>query len=347
MAAGKLNLGLIGAGRIGRLHARQLSRRLEQASLLVVCDTDMEAASQCARECRIPRAVSDCREVFHHPAVEAVVICSSTDTHAPLIEAAAAARKHIFCEKPLDLDLERMDRALADVEKAGVLLQVGFNRRFDANFQRVRRAVASGEIGKPELIHLVSRDPGPPPLDYIRRSGGIFLDMTIHDFDMARFLAGSEVEELYASGSVQVDPAIGAAGDLDTVLVQLKFKNGMLGTIDNSRRAVYGYDQRVEVFGSEGCIQTGNNFPNAAAVFGKSSVYRDRPLPFFLERYAESYLEELRQFLEAALAGGPSPLPGEECRRAVLLGLAAKKSAQENRPVRIEEFERGTTGKKE
>ncbi len=339
MASNELTVGLIGAGRIGKLHAEHLSRRIPRANLIMVADVDEEAASRCATQVGASRACADYREVLDHPDIQAVVICSSTDTHARLIEEAAAAGKHIFCEKPIDHDLERIDRALAAVARAGVLLQIGFNRRFDANFRRVREAVASGEIGEPHLLHIISRDPAPPPIAYIEKSGGLFLDMTIHDLDMSRFLISREVEEIYATGAVRVDPAIGAAGDLDTGVIVLKFSTGVIGTIDNSRQAVYGYDQRVEVFGSGGSITSGNNYPNAATIRGRESVYRDLPLNFFIERYADSYLEEMTQFVDAVLAGGPSPMDGAEGRIPVVMALAAWKSYQENRPVKLAEVD--------
>src|ERR1022692_3528932 len=222
------------------------------------------------RSSRIPTVAETSAEIFANSEIEAVLICSSTNTHADLIVQAAQAGKHIFCEKPIAHDLGQIDRALAAVEQAGVKLQIGFNRRFDANFARVRQAVVSGEIGTPRLLHIVSRDPAPPPVSYIRVSGGMFMDMTIHDFDMARFLIGDEVEEIYTSGGVMVDPEIGKAGDLDTALIVMRFHNGVIGTIDNCRQAAYGYDQRVEILGSEGKIATDNCYPNQAAVSTRS-----------------------------------------------------------------------------
>lgn len=330
-----LTLGLIGAGRIGRVHAEHVRCRLPEADLIAVADVDEAAARACAGQFRIPVSTADYREILADPKIQAVVVCSSTDTHTEVIQAAAAAGKHIFCEKPIAPDLARIDQALAAVHCAGVLLQVGFNRRFDANFRRVRQAVVQGEIGEPHQLRITSRDPAPPPLEYVRRSGGIFLDMTIHDFDMARFLVGSEVGEVYAAGSVRVDPAIGAAGDWDTATVVLKFVNGVVGVIENSRRAVYGYDQRVEVFGSGGSISADNNYPNAAVVSGARSIHRDLPLNFFMDRYLESYLQELREFVHAVRTGGPSPVSGEDGRAPVVLALAARESCELNRPVRV------------
>ncbi|MEP7189943.1 MAG: inositol 2-dehydrogenase [Roseiflexaceae bacterium] len=333
-----LNIGLIGAGRIGRLHAENLVTRIPSARLQMIADVNQDSARQCAQQLGIPGVAGDYRALLENRDIQAVLICSATDTHAEMIEAAAQAGKHIFCEKPIALSLPAIDRSLAAVAQAGVKLQIGFNRRFDANYRRVRQAIEQGEIGEIALLHIISRDPAPPPISYIRVSGGIFLDMTIHDFDMARFLAGSEVEEIYASGAVRVDPAIGEAGDLDTVLVVLKFANGAIGTIDNSRRAAYGYDQRVEVLGSIGAISIGNNYPNTAVLSDAQSVRRDLPLHFFLERYTESFVAELKAFVDAVLHDQPVPVTGADARAPVVMALAARKSYDENRPVRLSEI---------
>lgn len=333
-----LNLGLIGAGRIGRLHAEHIAYRIPNARCLIVADVIEEAAQRAADEFRINYAVADYQTILDSPAIDAVVICSATHTHAQIIQEAARAGKHIFCEKPIDHNLSVIDAALAAVAEAGVKLQVGFNRRFDANYARVRQAIASGEIGQPHLMHIISRDPSPPPMEYIQVSGGIFLDMTIHDFDMARFLMGCEVEEVYTAAGVLVDPAIGEAGDLDTALITLKFENGAMGVIDNSRQAVYGYDQRVEVLGSLGAVQTDNNYPNTAVISDAAAVRRDLPLNFFMERYVESYVNELQQFVDAVLEDKPTPVTGEDGRIPVIMGLAARRSYDENRPVRLDEI---------
>ena len=333
-----LNLGLIGAGRIGRLHAEHIAYRIPNARCLIVADVIEEAAQRAADEFRINYAVADYQTILDSPAIDAVVICSATHTHAQIIQEAARAGKHIFCEKPIDHNLAVIDAALAAVAETGVKLQVGFNRRFDANYARVRQAIASGEIGQPHLMHIISRDPSPPPMEYIKVSGGIFLDMTIHDFDMARFLMGCEVEEVYTAAGVLVDPAIGEAGDLDTALITLKFENGAMGVIDNSRQAVYGYDQRVEVLGSLGAVQTDNNYPNTAVISDAAAVRRDLPLNFFMERYVESYVNELQQFVDAVLEDKPTPVTGEDGRIPVIMGLAARRSYDENRPVRLDEI---------
>jgi len=339
MATTPLNVGQIGAGRIGRLHAEHLAYRIPQANLLVLADVSDNAARGCAERLGIPETVADYHAILERDDVEAVVVCSPTNTHAQIIEEAAAAGKHIFCEKPIDLDLGRVDAALAAVEQAGVKLQMGFNRRFDANFARIRQALHDGEIGRPHLLHIISRDPAPPPIEYVKVSGGIFMDMTIHDFDMARFLIGAEVEEVYTAAGVMVDPAIGQAGDLDTAVVTLKFANGVIGTIDNSRQAVYGYDQRVEVLGSQGAVHTGNNYPNAAVVSGADRISRDLPLNFFMERYSESFLTEMRQFVQCVIQDKPVPVTGRAARAALLMALAARKSYDENRPVALDEVD--------
>jgi len=335
----KLHFGIIGAGRIGRVHAETLAFRLPQSRIMAIADVNHEAAQSLAAHCGIPKVAASSTEIIADPAIEAVLICSSTDTHADLIVEAAKAGKHIFCEKPIAHSLGQIDRAIAAVKAAGVQLQVGFNRRFDANFARVRHAVANGEIGNPSLMHIISRDPAPPPLSYIRASGGIFMDMTIHDFDMARFLIGDEVQEIYTTGGVTVDPEIGKAGDLDTALIVLRFRNGVIGTIDNCRKAVYGYDQRVEIFGSEGKIETENCYPNQAVLSSGKSVYKDLPLNFFMERYTESFATELQSFTQAVLENRATAVTGMDGRIPVVMAIAARRSYDEHRPVRLEEVE--------
>jgi myo-inositol 2-dehydrogenase/D-chiro-inositol 1-dehydrogenase len=331
----KLNVGIIGAGRIGKVHAETIAFRLPEATTLAIADVNRKAAEDVAQRCGIPHVVGRAEDILGNPDIDAVLICSSTGTHSGLVVAAAQAGKHIFCEKPIDLNLDRIDRALDAVEKAGVKLQVGFNRRFDPNFARVRKAVVAGEIGQPHLLHIISRDPAPPPLSYVKASGGMFLDMTIHDFDMARFLIGDEVEEIYTAGAVMVDPEIGNAGDVDTALIVLRFRNGVIGTIDNSRKAVYGYDQRVEILGSEGAISTGNCYPNQAVISNADFVHRDLPLNFFMERYTESFANEMRAFVDAVLKDKPVPVSGIDGRIPVVMALAARRSYDEHRPIQL------------
>jgi len=338
MSNPKLNVGIIGAGRIGKVHAGTLAFRVPEARAAAIADLNREAAEQVAAHCGIPTVADSADQILADPDIRAVLICSSTDTHADLIVRAAQAGKHIFCEKPIAHSLAKIDRALAAVEKAGVQLQVGFNRRFDANFARARAAVVAGEIGAPRLLHIISRDPAPPPVAYIKVSGGMFLDMTIHDFDMARFLIGDEVEEVYTAGGVMVDPAIGAAGDLDTALIVLRFRNGVIGAIDNCRQAAYGYDQRVEILGSSGKIATENCFPNQATISTGEAVRRDLPLNFFMDRYTESFSAEIRSFVRSVAENRPTAVTGLDGRIPVVLGLAARKSYDEHRPVKVAEI---------
>jgi myo-inositol 2-dehydrogenase/D-chiro-inositol 1-dehydrogenase len=337
--AERINVGMVGAGRIGKVHAENLAFRIPEADVLAVADINLAAARECAARLDVPIATRDHHQILDKPEVDAVIICSSTDTHAQIIEEAAEAGKHIFCEKPIAFDLGGIDRALAAVERAGVKLQVGFNRRFDPNFRQVHEMVAAGKIGQPHILRITSRDPEPPPPEYVKVSGGIFLDMTIHDFDMARYLIGDEVTEVYAAGGVLVDPRIGAAGDIDTAVITLRFAGGAIGTIDNSRRAVYGYDQRVEVFGSGGGIVVGNNTPHTAIYSDAEGVHAAKPLYFFMERYAESFIAEMREFAAAVLNDTPTPVTGLDGRIPVVMGLAAGKSYRENRPVRLSEVE--------
>lgn len=335
-----LTLGIIGAGRIGRVHAESITRRLSSAKVLAVSDVFDEAAQRCAADFAIPAAYPDHRAILDDPAIDAIVICSSTDTHTRLISEAAEAGKHIFCEKPIALDLAEIDRALATVERCGVKLQIGFNRRFDSNFHHLHEVIQRGAIGTPHLLRITSRDPVPPPIAYIKVSGGIFLDMTIHDFDMARYLIGSEVEEVYAAGAVLVDPAIGEAGDIDTAVITLRFANGALGIIDNSRQAVYGYDQRAEVFGSAGAVEAQNKTPHNTIHSTAGGVQQAQPLYFFLERYMDSYAAEMRAFIEAIRNDTPPLVTGRDGRAPVVIGLAAWRSYREKRPVRLAEIDR-------
>ena len=333
-----MNFGVIGCGRIGCIHAENLATRIAGARLVAVADVAAPATRELASRLHVKKASMDYRELLADSTIHAVAICSSTDTHCRIIEEAAAAGKHIFCEKPIDYDLARIHEALSAVEKAGVKLQIGFNRRFDPSFAKVRELVASGSIGRPHVIRITSRDPGPPPLDYIKVSGGIFLDMTIHDFDMARFLSGSEAEELYAIGDALVDPAIGKAGDVDTAIVTLRLKNGALVAIDNSRRAIYGYDQRIEVFGSKGSVSAGNRAPDAHVLMDQAGVHEAKPLHFFLERYAEAYVIELQAFVEALLKDQEPLVTGRDGLQPVIMGLAATRSLREGRPVKFSEI---------
>jgi myo-inositol 2-dehydrogenase/D-chiro-inositol 1-dehydrogenase len=338
MIMSKLRIGVIGAGRIGKIHAETIAVHVPGAELAAVADVDLPAAQELGDRFQVPLVVRDYGLILQEVDIDAVAICSATDTHTQIIRDAAAAGKHIFCEKPIDHSLDKIDSALAAVEEAGVKFQVGFNRRFDPNFRKVRQMVVGGEIGKPHILRITSRDPGPPPIEYIKVSGGIFLDMTIHDFDMARYLIDSEVEEVYVAGGVMVDPAIGEAGDIDTAIVTLKFADGTIGAIDNSRKAVYGYDQRVEVFGSKGMAAISNNTPDTHVLSNAQGIHSSLPLYFFLERYMDSYVAEMEEFVACVRDDTEPPVTGNDGRVPVVMGLAAWKSYLEGRPVRLTEI---------
>ena len=333
-----MKLGLIGAGRIGKLHGEIVTYNLPGVEIKTVADIYADQAKAWAERLKIAHLTTDYKDILRDPDIDAVLICSSTDTHARMIIEAADAGKHIFCEKPIDFNIDRIREALAAAESARVKLQIGFNRRFDHNFRKVRQLVEQGSIGDVHILKITSRDPAPPPIEYVKVSGGIFLDMAIHDFDMARYLCGSEVDTVFARGAVLIDPEIGKLGDVDTAITTLTFKNGALGVIDNSRRAVYGYDQRVEVFGSKGYVDVKNDFPNSASLSTAEGVISEKPHYFFLERYKTSYIEELKAFTEAVLRDEAPPVTGNDGLQPVLMGLSARKSLEENRPVAIQEM---------
>jgi myo-inositol 2-dehydrogenase/D-chiro-inositol 1-dehydrogenase len=319
------------------MHVELLSRQVPGASVAMVQDINADAAAAIGEQFDVPHT-TDVDAVLASAEVDAVAICSSTDTHVPFMIAAANAGKAIFCEKPISLDLGKVDEALAVIASSGVPFQVGFNRRFDAAHASVRDAVIGGSIGDVHMVRITSRDPAPPPIPYIEVSGGIFLDMMIHDFDMARFVTGSEVVEVYAQGAVRIDPAIGTAGDLDTAVVMLRHENQCITTIDNSRQAVYGYDQRVEAFGSAGLAASENQLTHtgmrrsAAGSIGSTIPY------FFLDRYIPSYIEEWKSFVAYVANGGDSPVSANDGRAPLVIGLAAWKSIREARPVRCDEI---------
>ena len=259
-------------------------------------------------------------------------------THADIAVEAAKAGKHIFCEKPVDLTVAKIKAVEAAVKEAGVKLQIGFNRRYDHNFAAIKDLANAGKIGQLQTIKITSRDPEPPPVSYVKVSGGIFLDMTVHDFDMARFIGG-EVEEVFVNAAVLVDPAIGEAGDVDTALVSLKFKNGAIGVIDNCRKASYGYDQRLEVFGSKAQASAANDTPTHVAFIDENGKVTDKPLYFFLERYMQSFTDEMTEFIDCVLHDKPTKTTVEDGLQALRMGLAAKKSLAEHRPVKLSEIE--------
>jgi len=333
----KIVLGIIGAGRIGKLHAEDVANNFINVEIKAIADIYADKIKPWANSIGIKNVYADYHEILNDPEINTVLICSSTNTHSKITVEAAGAGKNIFCEKPIDYDLGRIHEALDAVEKAGVKFQVGFNRRFDHNFKAVRDIVQAGKIGDLNIIKVTSRDPEPPSAEYVKVSGGMFLDMTIHDFDMVRYLSGSEVEEVYTNAAVLVDPAIGEAGDVDTALISLKFKNGAIGIIDNSRKAAYGYDQRVEVFGSKGGVTVSNDTLNSAVLSTEAGVFSEKPKFFFLERYRESFIDELKEFFSCVKNDTKPLVSGIDGLKPVLIGLAAKKSYLEGRPVKVEE----------
>ena len=330
----KINLAVIGTGRMGSVHVANIVNKVPEANLVAICDIRLDVAQAVADRWGISRVVQDYHELLADETIEAVLIATTTSTHAEVIKDCAKAGKHIFCEKPIALDLARIDEALEAVELAGVKLQVGFNRRFDKNFQRVKEIVQSGELGRPCMLKITNRDPELPSKEFLRVSGGLFLDMTIHDFDMAQFQIG-EVTEVYATGSVLIDSELEEFGDLDTALLTLKFKDGTIGSIDNSRQSVYGYDQRLEVFCLEGTAMAENEKENMVLKGNREGFQSSRVPNFFIQRYAPCYVDEVRQFLVSVRDDLPTVVTGEDGRKAVVIGYAAWKSFHENRPVRI------------
>ncbi len=334
-----IKLGIIGAGRIGQVHAAGIMSSGLQARIEAIADPYMsEQTAAWAKSMGIPKVTLSYKEILEDASIDAVLICSSTDTHSPISMEAIAKGKHVFCEKPIDHDLDKIHEVQNALKGATVKYQIGFQRRFDHNFRALRQAVLDGKVGDIHMIKITSRDPAPPPIPYIKVSGGLFLDMMIHDFDMVRYLSGSEVEEVYAYGAVLVDPAIGEAGDIDTAIVSLRLKNGALAVIDNSRRATFGHDQRAEVFGSKGAVMSGNDAASTAVLSDESGVHAQKPLYFFLERYAQAYRSEISSFLHSIETDGKTEVNVNDGLQPVLIGLAAKKSLWEHRPVMIEEI---------
>lgn len=336
-----LKIGIIGAGRIGKVHLESISYHVKNATVTAMADPFMnEETEKLIRSYGVSKVTKDYKDILHDKDIDAVLVCSSTDTHAAISIEAINAGKHVFCEKPVDHSIEKI-QAVADAlkEHPDIKFQVGFNRRFDHNFAAIRKAYDDGKIGEAHILKITSRDPEPPNPAYIKVSGGIFLDMTIHDFDMACFLTDSDVEELYVNSAVLVDPAIGEQGDVDTAIITMKMANGALAVIDNSRKAAYGYDQRAELFGSKGMVATSNDTVSSAVISNADGVTGEKPLFFFLERYMGSFSEEMRQFTEAVINDTEVPVGIHAGLQSVKIGLAARKSVEEHRPVKISEIQ--------
>lgn len=336
-----LKIGIIGAGRIGKVHLESISYHVKNATVTAMADPFMnEETEKLIRSYGVSKVTKDYKDILNDKDIDAVLVCSSTDTHAAISIEAINAGKHVFCEKPVDHSIEKI-QAIADAlkEHPDIKFQVGFNRRFDHNFAAIRKAYDDGKIGEAHILKITSRDPEPPNPAYIKVSGGIFLDMTIHDFDMACFLTDSDVEELYVNSAVLVDPAIGEQGDVDTAIITMKMANGALAVIDNSRKAAYGYDQRAELFGSKGMVATSNDTVSSAVISNADGVTGEKPLFFFLERYMGSFSEEMRQFTEAVINDTEVPVGIHAGLQSVKIGLAARKSVEEHRPVKISEIQ--------
>lgn len=336
-----VRIGIIGAGRIGKVHCESIGRYVKNAVVACVADPFMnEGTEQTLRALGAEKVTKDYREILADKSVDAVLICSSTDTHAQISVEAIKAGKHVFCEKPVDHDVKKILTVKEALQGGGVKYQVGFNRRFDHNFEAVKKAIDTGRIGHLDVLKICSRDPAAPSADYIKVSGGIFLDMTIHDFDMVRYLSSDEVESVYAVGGVTVDKAIGEAGDIDTAVVTMKLKGGALAVIDNCRRAAYGYDQRAEAFGSLGQIAVANDASSTAVISDANGVTAEKPLYFFLERYMQAYVKEVSEFVRCIEEDRPVPVGIEDGLQAVVIGLAAKRSLQTGAPVRLDDIVR-------
>lgn len=334
-----IKIGIIGAGRIGKVHGESISRYIKDATIKAIADPFMnDAAKQWAASIGVKEVYADYKKILEDKEIDAVLICSSTDTHSAISLEAIAAGKHVFCEKPIDHDVQKIKEVMNALSKTKLKYQVGFNRRFDHNFAAVKKAVAEGKIGDLNILKITSRDPGAPPVSYIKVSGGMFLDMTIHDFDMVRFISNAEVEEVFAYGGVLVDKEIGKAGDIDTAIITMKLTNGALAVIDNCRRASYGYDQRLEAFGSLGQAAIANDTASTTVISGADGVTAEKPLFFFLERYMQAYVSEVTDFIEAIKNDTAVPVSVNDGLQPVLIGLAAKRSLAEKRPVAIKEI---------
>ncbi|MBT5506165.1 MAG: inositol 2-dehydrogenase [Flammeovirgaceae bacterium] len=333
----QIKIGIIGIGRMGQIHLDNLIQKFSEVEVVAISDINVEVR-QWAAKYNISKFYSDYQDLISNQQVNTVVICSPTNQHAENIIAAAQAGKNIFCEKPMDLSMQTAMRVLQIVEKTGVKFMLGFNRRFDPNFMKIKSLIDEGKVGEPQIVKITSRDPAPPPIDYIKSSGGMFLDMTIHDFDMARFMVNSEVKSIFAVGRNLIDPEIGIAGDIDTAVVTITFESGAIATIDNSRQAVYGYDQRVEVFGSEGMAGTENNKSDNHYYYNKKGQSESLPLYFFMDRYILSYFNEIKAFIDCIVHDEVPKVGGQDGLISLAMGWAANTSMQENRVVMLKEM---------
>lgn len=334
----KINVAIIGVGRIGSIHFKNLKSN-DSVNIKYLCD--IAADDSWKKKYEGYTVITDYEEVLSDSSVDAVLICTPTDLHPAMVSAAAKAGKNIFCEKPLGFDMNEILNSYEDVKKSNIIMGVGFNRRFDKNFYRIVEHRQLGNIGEPQVLKITSRDPEPPSIDYVKHSGGLFMDMMIHDFDMARFIPDHEITEVYATGANLIDPAIADAGDIDTAIVTLTYDNGMIGVIDNSRQAVYGYDQRIELFGSKGMAKANNVNDTTAEYYSSEDVQSDKPMFFFLQRYMDAYKSEIEQFIslvEGKEIGDRVLGSYEDGIKAIKLAEAAAKSLRDKKPVKIEDL---------
>lgn len=330
-----IKIGIIGMGRIGKIHLENLTTRIDGVEVVAVVNPSKKGQNH-ASKFGVETVSNDARILFDNPEIDAILICSPSDTHADYAIQAAEAGQAIFCEKPIDMSLERAKEVVIKVKENNMPMMVAFNRRFDPDFAKVKSSVSEGKIGQIQSLHIISRDPGPPPIDYIKQSGGLFKDMTIHDLDMARFIMGCEVMEVYAIGSCMVDSAIGEVGDIDTAMLVLRFENGATAVIENSRKAVYGYDQRLEVFGSKGMLQIKNPLMTNVIESDDYGAHADVNLNFFIDRYKSSYLIEMQDFINALRNNNLMPVSAEDGIKSIVLADAAYASLRENRPIKME-----------
>lgn len=334
-----IQIGIIGAGRIGQVHGESILYHVKNGNVAAIADSAWSEASKAWAAARHIPCYDDYHRILEDPKIDAVLICTPTPTHTPISLEAIQAGKHVFCEKPVSQEIHEIIKVQKALEGSRLKYQVGFNRRFDHNFQALREAVLNGKIGDLHMVKITSRDPEAPPIEYVKTSGGMFLDMTIHDFDMVRYLSGCDIEEIYANAAVLVDPAIAEAGDVDTAILTMRLTDGTLAVIDNSRRAAYGYDQRAEVFGSGGQAFISNDTSSSAVISCAEGIISEKPLYFFLERYMASFTKEISQFIEAIETDGPVPVSINDGLQAVLIGIAAAKSVKEKRPVALREIQ--------
>ena len=332
-----INIGIIGAGRIGRVHAKALST-LKNVQIRAIADPVAKDLKEYAKSMDIDTSYTDYHKILEDKEIQAVLICTPSDSHYSISLEALAAGKHIFCEKPVDLEIDRVKEIQKKVDASGLVYMVGFNRRFDKEFMAMKKSIESGKVGEIELVQITSRDPNPPGIAYIKPSGGIFRDMMIHDLDMSYFLTGKEVKSVYAVGDALVDPAIKKEGDIDTAVVTMELESGAVVVITNSRRTTYGYDQRAEVHGSKGCVMNGNHYANHSIFMGKEGVVTEKPLDFFLERYMDAYTLEISQFVNAIETKGKTPVSATDALRSLILAKAAMLSLKEGRKVLISEL---------